>query len=102
MSSAAETSVTLTPEAIRLVQAAVDAGEFASTSEAVGDAVRVWQRQRREHVERLISIKERIRRSLDDPRTSLTQAEVEAELDRLMQERAQSSRDAARYGHIAT
>jgi antitoxin ParD1/3/4 len=96
MSSAADANVTLPPEAQRLVQAAVDAGEFASTSEAVGDAVRVWQRQRLENADRLAAIKERIRRSLDDPRPSLTQEEVEAELDRFMQQRAQTARDATR------
>ena len=96
MSSAAEASVTLTPETQRLLQAAVDAGYFASTSEALGDAVRVWQQQRLEEADRLMEIKERIRRSLDDPRPSLTREEVEAEMDRFMQERAQTSRDAAR------
>ena len=76
-------SVTMTTEQIETIRASVEAGEYASTSEALRDAVRVWQRQRSEDAERMASIKARIRRAISDPRPSLTEAEVDERLDRL-------------------
>ena len=88
--------IMLKSETMRLVHEAVDAGEFGSTSEALEDAVRVWQRGRIENIERLDAIRERIHRSLADPRPNLTRAEVEAELERFIEERALNSRHVAR------
>nr|WP_318030353.1 CHAD domain-containing protein [Rhizobium ruizarguesonis] len=73
-----------------------EAGEFATTSEAMRDAVRVWQRQRLEDAKRLNAMRARIRRSLDDPRPSLTAEEAEAEMDRFMKGQEKASRNAAR------
>src|ERR1700722_5645355 len=69
--NAEKISITMTPDMLRAIRESVEAGEYASTSEALRDAVRVWQRQRIEDAERLASIKARVRRSLDDPRPSL-------------------------------
>lgn len=80
MAAAEKISVTLTPEMLRVIEASVEAGEFASVSEALRDAVRAWQRERQERAERLEAIRARIRRSLEDPRPPVT---VE-ELDRRM------------------
>jgi len=41
------------------------------------DAVRVWQRQRLEDAERLATIRARIRRSIDDPRSSVTEGQAD-------------------------
>ena len=76
-------SVTMTTEQIETIRASVEAGEYASTSEAMRDAVRLWQRQRSEDAERIAAMKARIRRSIDDPRPSLGETEVDERLDRL-------------------
>jgi antitoxin ParD1/3/4 len=68
MQNAEKISITLTPDMLRAIRESVEAGEYASTSEALRDAVRVWQRQRSEDAERLTAIRTRVRRSLEDPR----------------------------------
>jgi antitoxin ParD1/3/4 len=83
MQNAEKISITMTPDMLRVVRDSVEAGEYASTSEALRDAVRVWQRQRLEDAERLNAIRARVRRSLDDPRPDLSFEEVEARLARL-------------------
>ncbi|MDB5525974.1 MAG: type toxin-antitoxin system ParD family antitoxin [Rhizobium sp.] len=80
MQSAEKISITMTPEMLRVIRESVDAGEYASTSEVIRDAMRLWQRQREEHAETIKSIKARIRRSLDDPRPDLTGEEVDAHM----------------------
>src|ERR1700720_1570720 len=69
--NAEKISITMTPDMLRAIRESVEAGEYASTSEALRDAVRVWQRQRMEDAERLTAIRTRVRRSLDDPRPSI-------------------------------
>jgi len=83
MEHAEKISITVSPEMLRVIRESVAAGEYGSTSEAVRDAVRLWQRQRFEDAERLNAIRARIRRSLDDPRPDMTLAEVDAHLDAL-------------------
>lgn len=83
MQTAEKISVTMTSDMLSALRASVEAGEYASTSEALRDAVRLWQRQRAEDVERLAAMRARITRSIGDPRPSLTEAEVDARLDRL-------------------
>jgi antitoxin ParD1/3/4 len=86
MHSAEKISVTMTSEMLRAIRESVEAGEYASTSEALRDAVRVWQRVRLEDAERLAALRARVRRSLDDPRPDLDEAEVEARLNQLFNE----------------
>lgn len=84
MQSAEKISITVTPEMLRVIRECVDAGEYASTSEVIRDAMRLWQRQRDEHAERIQAIKARIRRSLDDPSPSFTSEEVDAHMKAFM------------------
>lgn len=93
MQTATKISITMTPDMLRAVRESVEAGEYASTSEALRDAVRVWQRQRLEDAERLNVIRARIRRSLDDPRPDLSSVEVDAHLNNLF---ASARKDAER------
>ncbi|AWN48968.1 type II toxin-antitoxin system ParD family antitoxin [Methylobacterium terrae] len=86
MQAAEKISITMTSEQLRAVRESVAAGEYASTSEVLRDAVRLWQRRRREDAERLDAIRARIRRSLDDPRPSLTLEQVDAHLEELFAE----------------
>lgn len=69
--------ITMPPEMMRLIRESVKAGEFASINETMRDAVRVWQRQRLEDAGRLQAIRERVNRSLGDPRPDLSHANVE-------------------------
>ena len=95
MQSAEKISVTMTPDMLRAIRESVEAGEYASTSEAMRDAVRVWQRQRLEDAERLAAIRARVRRSLDDPRPDLEDEDVEARMQALFAETAKARRDAS-------
>lgn len=94
---AAETiSITMTPEQLRAVRDSVASGEYASTSDVLRDALRLWQRQREEHAERLNAIRARIRRSLDDPRSALTLDQVDAHLEELFAQADKAEKDPRR------
>ncbi len=85
MSAAEKISITLTPEMNRLIKQRVEAGQFASSSELIREALRVWQKQEDEHQERLASIRARIQRSIDDPRPSIPAEEVFDRLKKMHQ-----------------
>jgi antitoxin ParD1/3/4 len=76
MSAAEKISITLTPEMNRLIKQRVEAGDFASSSELIREALRVWQKQEEEHQQRIAEIRARIKSSMDDPRPSLPAEEV--------------------------
>ncbi|MGO4566320.1 type II toxin-antitoxin system ParD family antitoxin [Rhizobium sp. 2YAF20] len=46
MANVEKITIALTPEMAGFVRSAVDAGEYASTSEAIRDAVREWKERR--------------------------------------------------------
>ena len=83
MQSAQKISITLTPDMLRAIRESVDSGEYASTSEAMRDAVRVWQRQRLEQAGRLAAMRARVRRSLNDPRPDVPLEEAFERIERL-------------------
>jgi antitoxin ParD1/3/4 len=85
MQPAEKISITMTSDMLRAIRESVEAGEYASTSEALRDAVRTWQRQRLEDAERLAAIRARVRRSLEDPRPSLTSEETEGAMRRFFE-----------------
>ena len=89
MAAAEKLSVTLTAAMVRDLEASVAAGEFASTSEALRDAVRMWRDAREERAERLAAIRARIQASIDDPRPSLPLDEVRLRLKQTRQKRLQ-------------
>jgi antitoxin ParD1/3/4 len=95
MQNAEKISVTMTPELLRILRESVEAGEYASMSEALRDAVRSWQRQRVEDAERLAALRARVKRSLDDPRPDLSEDEVAARLAHLHEETVKAQGDAA-------
>jgi antitoxin ParD1/3/4 len=96
MQNAEKVSVTITPDMLRALRESVESGEFATTSEAMRDAVRVWQRERLEYAERVQALRERVRRSLEDPQPSLTAEDAEVEIEKAKRELAKARRDAAR------
>lgn len=69
-------SITLPRAMVRSIKAKVEAGSYASTSEVIREAVRVWQREEEEHAERLAAIRSRVQRSLADPRPDVPFAEA--------------------------
>ncbi|WP_454848629.1 ribbon-helix-helix domain-containing protein [Rhizobium binxianense] len=79
-------SITLPTEMVNVIKAKVDAGAFASTSEVLRDAMRVWMKKEQEHEERLDAIRARVKASLDDPRPSLTGEEMDEWLESLLRE----------------
>ena len=91
MSAAEKISITLTPEMNRIIKQRVAAGDFASSSELIREALRVWQRQQDEHEERLASIRARIQKSIDDPRPSFSLDEARADFKRHVRARAKST-----------
>jgi antitoxin ParD1/3/4 len=95
MAVAEKISVTMTSDMLSEIRESVRAGDYASTSEALRDAVRLWRQRRREDTERLDALRARVRRSIDDPRTSLSEEEVEARLNRLFEEAVEFAPDAA-------
>ncbi|WP_111564459.1 MULTISPECIES: ribbon-helix-helix domain-containing protein [unclassified Rhizobium] len=71
-------SITLPTEMVDVINAEIDAGAFASTSEVIRAAMRAWMRQEEEHKERIAAIRARVQESLDDPRPSLSSQEMAA------------------------
>jgi antitoxin ParD1/3/4 len=93
--NAEKISITMTPDMLRAIRESVEAGEYASTSEALRDAVRVWQRQRLEDAERLTAIRTRVRRSLDDPRASIPLDEAFDRIEKLHNDTVKARKDAS-------
>lgn len=81
METAEKVSITIPPEMMRLIRSEVERGRYASTSEAIRDALRLWQREREEHEARLEVIRGKLREALDDPSPRLTPEEVKRDLD---------------------
>ena len=90
MSAAEKISITLTPEMNRLIKQRVAAGDFASSSELIREALRVWQKREDEHQERMAALRARIQKSLDDPRPSVSLDEARADFKRHVETRAKS------------
>ena len=76
MSAAEKISITVTPAMKRVLEERVASGQFVSASELMREAFRTWQKQQDEHEEYLASIRARIRKSIDDPRPSLSAEQV--------------------------
>ena len=91
MKSTEEISVELPADMVRLIRERVSSGAYASMSEVVREAVRLWQAHGREQDERLADIKARIQRSLSDPRPSAPMDEVFDRIERLHAERVKTS-----------
>jgi antitoxin ParD1/3/4 len=74
MQRAEKISITMTPEMMQVICASVASGEYASTSEALRDAARIWQRDRQEHAERLEATRQGVESSIDDRARRLARA----------------------------
>lgn len=90
MTAAEKISITLTPEMNRLIKQRVEAGDFASSSELIREALRVWQKREEEHSERLAAIRARLQNSLDDPRPPVSLDEARTDFRRHVATRAKT------------
>ena len=78
MSKVEKVSIALTPELMDAVRVAVESGDYASTSEAIRDAVRDWNRRREERAAKLADLRAAIQAGIDSgpmrPRRPLEEA----------------------------
>lgn len=77
-------SITLPADMAQMIRAKVREGSYASNSEVIREAMRAWQEQEQLKAHRLASIRARITAADNDPRPSLS----EADLDRHFEERS--------------
>jgi len=56
-------SITLPPDMLSLIKEKVKDGVYASTSEVIREAMRLWQKQEEEHHTRLAILRARLERS---------------------------------------
>jgi len=77
MRSAAKLSITLPTEMARMVRKRVQRGAYASNSEVIREALRVWEERESEREHRLSTIRKKIDEALKDPRR-VKEAQVEA------------------------
>ncbi|ASW05905.1 antitoxin ParD1/3/4 [Rhizobium sp. ERR 922] len=80
-------SISLPSEMVAAIKARVDAGSYASTSEVLRAAVRVWLREEEEYQQRIAAIRQKVAASLDDPRPNLSGHDVKQRLDAFFDKR---------------
>lgn len=60
-------SITLPAEMAQTIRAAVSTGAYASSSDVIEDAVRIWQERRAEREERLGVVRAKIQEAIEAP-----------------------------------
>ena len=88
-------SITLPADMVRLVREKVRSGTYASNSEVIREALRLWQERETLRAERLGMIRAKLVAALDDPRASLTDEELGRELDKVHAATIKARGDAA-------
>ena len=81
MSTVEKITIALTPEMVGFVRGTVEAGEYASTSEAIRDAVREWKERRDLLGYTIEELRELVREGLESgpsPRASMDEVKAEA------------------------
>lgn len=84
-------SISLPVDMARMIRRQVENGAYASNSEVIRDALRIWQQREQERVQRLDSV----RASLDIAAASPVRhsgADVSSHFDRLLSEAQKNSR----------
>ncbi|MBE7158158.1 MAG: type II toxin-antitoxin system ParD family antitoxin [Rhodospirillales bacterium] len=61
-------SITLPADMAQTVRAAVSGGGYASNSEVIREAVRLWQERHGDREQRLAAIRAQLQQAADDPR----------------------------------
>lgn len=73
-------SISLPADMARMIRRHVDSGDYASSSEVIRDALRLWQSRNHEHSQRLNDLREKINQAADDPRR-ITDEELRRHFD---------------------
>jgi len=81
MADAEKLSITLPGELAEMIRERVRAGEYASDSEVVREALLLWREREAENARKLDDLRSKVDRSLADPDPSLEAEDVFAELD---------------------
>jgi antitoxin ParD1/3/4 len=81
MATAEKLSITLPPELAEMIRMKVRTGAYASNSEVIRDALRLWQEREATLAERRRWLRDKIERSLADARPSLDADDVFADLE---------------------
>ena len=81
MAGAEKLSITLPRDLAEMVRERVRAGDYASNSEVVRAALRLWQEREHLKARKLEWLRTKIDRSLDDSRPALEADDVFAELE---------------------
>jgi antitoxin ParD1/3/4 len=76
-------SITLPEDMVGTIKGVVASGAYASTSEVLREAMRLWLKREEEHTERMNAIRARIHKSVSDPRSHLTGKDIRQNLDAL-------------------
>jgi antitoxin ParD1/3/4 len=92
MRPAEKLSITLPADMARMVRDKVEGGAYASNSEVIREALRAWQERETMKVQRLEGIREKIAESVNDPRASLTDKEVNRRIKKLHQKTVKARR----------
>jgi len=81
MATVEKITIALTPEMAGFIRGAVDAGEYASTSEAIRDAVREWKERRDLLGYTVVELRDLVQEGLESGpsgRSSMDQIKAEA------------------------
>lgn len=78
--NAEKLSITLPADMARLIRGQVETGAYASNSEVIRDAMRLWQERHADRERRLGAIRAKIQEAVDDPRR-ITDAELGRHFD---------------------
>lgn len=92
MATVEKISIALPPEMVAVVREAVDAGEYASSSEVVRDALREWTQKRNLRREGIKELRRMWRNALEDRSPGLPVDEVMDRLERKYQALADSAK----------
>jgi antitoxin ParD1/3/4 len=95
MQPAEKLSITLPADMARMVRDKVEGGSYASNSEVIREALRIWQEREAMKAQRLDEIRAQVAESVNDPRPSLTSKEVSKRLKRLHQKTVKARRHGA-------
>jgi antitoxin ParD1/3/4 len=80
MAAAEKLNVTVPSDLARMVREKVETGAYASDSEVVGKALRLFREREAEREQALAEIRAKVQEALDDPRPNLTSEEVRRSL----------------------
>jgi antitoxin ParD1/3/4 len=88
-------SITLPADTAEMIRGKVKGGAYASNSEVIREALRLWHEREVTKTRRLDEVRDRIADSIDDPRPSLAAGEVKKRLRKLRAKSVKARRHGA-------